>query len=191
MLDIKFVAANEQLVADNIVRRHASGNAQACVALYKKRNEGLTELETTRAEGNASAKAMQGKMEPDERQRRIEHGRALKQRISDLEKEVAQLDADLQLALRQLPNMTHPDVPGGKTDDDHVVLKTVGKPKPMDFAPLDHVQLAEKLELIDFDAGAKVAGQKFYFLKNQMVLLDLALQRFAIDRLVEIGRAHV
>ena len=187
MLDIKYVAAHEAEVAQNIQNRNAHADVHAVVALYKRRNVVLTDLEVTRAEANASAKSMQGKMEPEERQRRIEHGRALKTRVAELEKEKQQLDAELDVAMRTLPNLTHPDVPLGKTDDDHRELRKWGTPRQFDFTPLDHVQLGEKLELIDFEAGAKVAGQKFYFLKNELVLLDLAIQRFAIERLMAHG----
>ena len=66
-------------------------------------------------------------------------------------------------------------------------MRTWGTPKIFDFKPLDHVQLAEMLDLVDFEAGAKVAGQKFYFLKNELVMLYLALQRFAIERAMAHG----
>ena len=61
------------------------------------------------------------------------------------------------------------------------------EPRGFDFKPLDHVQIAERLDLIDFEAGAKVAGHGFYFLKNDAVLLELALQRYAVDKLIQEG----
>lgn len=187
MLDIRYVVNNEEAVAQNVKNRNARADVAAVVALYKRRNEVLNALETTRAEANASAKAMQGKMEPDERQRRIAHGRELKGRVTELERDTELLQIELDSAVRTLPNLTHPDVPIGNTDDDHRVLRSWGLPKVFDFKPLDHVELAEALDLVDFEAGAKVAGQKFYFLKNELVLLDLALQRFAIERAMAHG----
>lgn len=187
MLDIRYVVNHEEAVAQNIKNRNANADVHGTVALYKQRNQLLTELEVTRAESNASAKAMQGKMEPDERQRRIEHGRALKIKVAELEKQTEVLQVELDVALRLLPNLTHPDAPIGHTDDDHKVLRHWGTPRNFDFTPQDHVVLSEKLDLIDFEAGAKVAGQKFYFLKNELVLLDLALQRFAVERLMAHG----
>ena len=187
MLDIRYVVNNEEAVAQNVKNRNAKADVAAVVAMYKRRNEALNALETTRAEANLSAKAMQGKMEPDERQRRIEHGRALKLAVGELERETEVLQIELDAALRTLPNLTHPDTPIGNTDDDHRVLRSWGTPKVFDFKPLDHVELAEMLDLVDFEAGAKVAGQKFYFLKNELVLLDLALQRFAVERAMAHG----
>ena len=187
MLDIRYVVNNEDAVAQNVRNRNARADVAAVVALYKRRNEALNALETTRAEANASAKAMQGKMDAAERQRRIEHGRDLKNRIGELERDTELLQIELDSVLRTLPNLTHPDTPIGNTDDDHRVLRTWGTPRTFDFQPLDHVDLADKLDLIDFEAGAKVAGQKFYFLKNELVLLDLALQRFAVERAMAHG----
>ncbi len=191
MLDIRYVVNNEAAVAQNVKNRNAKADVAGTVGLYKRRNTALNELETTRAEANASAKAMQGKMEPEERQRRIEQGRALKMRVAELERETDVLQVELDAALRTLPNMTHPETPIGNTDDDHRVLHTWGAPRSFDFKPLDHVELAEKLHLVDFEAGAKVAGQKFYFLKNELVLLDLALQRFAVERAMAHGFSPV
>lgn len=187
MLDLKYVAAHADAVAQNCVNRNMPVDVAALVAVYRERNLRLTELETTRAEANLSAKSMQGKMEPDERQRRIEHGRALKVQVAELEKEVAALDAQLDEAVRTLPNLTHPEVPLGHTDDDHRERSRWGTPRVFEFPPLDHVDLCQKLDLCDFDAGARVAGQKFYFLKNELVLLDLALQRFTLELLIGKG----
>ncbi len=82
-----------------------------------------------------------------------------------------------------IPNLSHPDAPVGADDQANLELFRGKTPLPkFDFKPLDHVELAEKLDLIDFEAGAKVAGHGFYFLKNDAVLLELALQRYARRR---------
>jgi len=187
MLDIRHVASHVDDVTRNCANRNMPADVVGLVGLYRRRNAELTLLEQTRAEANASAKSMQGKMEPELRQRKIAEGRALKQKIADLETTVAALEVELDRWLRTLPNLTHPDVPIGFADEDHRELRRWGARRVFDFKPKDHVELAESLDLIDFDGGAKVAGQKFYFLRNEMVLLDLALQRFAIDKLVAKG----
>ena len=76
--------------------------------------------------------------------------------------------------------MTHPDAPVGATPADNKVIKHLGRAAKFDFKPKDHVALAEALDLVDFEAGAAVAGQKFYFLKNEAVLLELALVQYAM-----------
>lgn len=213
MLDIKFVVANADAVAQNIKNRSAHGDVPALVATYLERNQVLTQLEQLRALANAVAKqtgkaeladdglfalipqwltavlaiGSAGECKAKDRPWLVALGKQLKTLVPDLEKQVADLEARQDLLARQLPNLTHPEVPVGATDDDHRVLRHVGTPRQFDFEPVDHVVLSERLDLVDFEAGAKVAGQKFYFLKNQMVLLDLALQRFAIDVLVRKG----
>ena len=81
--------------------------------------------------------------------------------------------------------MSHPDAPIGVDDKSNLELFRGKTPLPtFDFKPLDHVELGEKLDLVDFEAGASVAGHGFYFLKNEAVLLELALQRYAVDVLM-------
>ena len=187
MLDIRYIAAHTDEVALNCKNRNMPADVAGLVDLYRRRNTDLVQLEQLRAEANTHAKSMQGRMEAEERQARIAEGRSLKVRIAELEVGVAALDVELDKLLRTLPNLTHPDVPIGNTDDDHRELRRWGDRRAFDFKPKDHVELGEALDLIDFDGGAKVAGQKFYFLRNEMVLLDLALQRFAIELLMRKG----
>src|SRR5260370_15181130 len=87
-------------------------------------------------------------------------------------------------ALPAFPNMTHPSAPVG---NDNKILRRWGKPREFDFPVKDHVALAERLDLVDFEAGSKVAGQKFYFLKNEAVLLELALIQYAMSVLIREG----
>ncbi len=213
MLDIKYVVSHAQAVAQNTANRFAAGDVDALLEAYKKRNEVLTRLEQLRAVANAIARQT-GKLDQDaptlfaqiplslqadlgiqtvtdvraqDRPWLVTTGKRCKELVPALEQETAQLDKELDVLARALPNLTHPDTPLGRTDDDHHVLRHVGEPRAFDFTPLDHVQLAEKLHLIDFEAGAKVAGQKFYFLQNELVLLDLALQRLALELLRSKG----
>lgn len=114
----------------------------------------------------------------------VEEGRALRERERELGGETDAALAARDEAWRRLPNLTHPASPRGFTDDDHRELHRGGKPRDFaaeGFTPRDHLELAEALDLVDFAAGAKVVGQKFYYLKNEAVLLDMALQRYALD----------
>jgi seryl-tRNA synthetase len=87
---------------------------------------------------------------------------------------------------KSIPNYTHPEVPVGKLDADNLQIKTWGNPTAFDFIPKDHVELGQSLDLIDFDTATRVSGAKFYYLKNEAVLLELALERYALD----ILRSH-
>ena len=95
---------------------------------------------------------------------------------------------ELETLRRQIPNLSHPDAPIGVDDKSNLEVARGKTPLPkFDFKPLDHVELAEKLDLVDFEGGASVAGHGFYFLKNEAVLLELALQRYAIETLMGKG----
>jgi seryl-tRNA synthetase len=107
--------------------------------------------------------------------------------VTALEKRVKQAIEERDAALMTLPNMTHPDAPVGKTGEDNKVIRRWGEPRKFDFKPKDHVALCEALDLADFEAGASVAGQKFYFLKNEAVLLELALVQYAMQTLIQAG----
>lgn len=121
-----------------------------------------------------------------EREAHATEGRRLKDEASRLEAELAEAERELRVLACTIPNLVHPDVPvGGEAD--FRVLRQSGQPSRFDFRAVDHLTLAEGLSLVDFEGGAKVAGPKFYFLKNEAVLLELALQRFAVDVLMEAG----
>ena len=110
----------------------------------------------------------------------IDIGSELKKQAAKIESALKQTESELDALVRQIPNMTHPAAPIAATEDGNRELRRWGEPARFDFAPLDHVALGERLDLIDFDAGAAVAGQKFYYLKNEAVLLEQALVQYAL-----------
>jgi seryl-tRNA synthetase len=143
----------------------------------------LNGLNRRRNEHQASGKR---KLEPAERDAHVAEGRRLKEEVAGLEK---RLDAEreaLQALMLSIPNLLHPDLPEGG-EADFRELRRFGEPRKFEFQPLDHIALNEKLDLFDFEAGARVTGQKWYFLKNEAVLLELALQRMAFDYVMQAG----
>ena len=106
--------------------------------------------------------------------------------MGEVEARLGEARAALDEALAALPNFVHPEVPVGG-EEDFRELHRWGEPPAFDFDALDHLGVAARLDGIDFESGAKVAGQKFYYLKNDLVLLELGLQRFALDVLMEEG----
>ena len=190
MLDAKFVSRNVAEVAANCLRRHMPRDVDAIARLLQERNEAIAESEQVRQAMNANAKSMKAPLDAAERQQKITLGRELKEQIAALDARATALRDELDAALRTLPNMTHAETPPGATDDDHRELSRWGTPRDFaaeGFAAKDHVQIGSELGLIDFEGGAKVAGQKFYFLRDRAVLLDLALQRYAIELLMQRG----
>ena len=187
MLDLTFIRDHLDAVEANIRNRFMNADARAVVALADGRSQAIQKLESLRAARNDNAGRMKGKLEPDARQALIDEGKQIKESISAAEAELETIENDLKLQQMRIPNMAHPQAPVGKEDKDNLEIKRVGQPTKFAFAAKDHVQLGESLDVIDFDAGTKVAGTKFYFLKNEGVFLELALTRFVMDILVKKG----
>ncbi len=187
MLDNKFIKDNLEAVKKNIENRYMKADADLVVSLYERRNVAQRELEDERKKRNDNAAAMKGKLEPEARQKLIDEGKALKERIAALEAEAAALEASLDEEARKIPNMAHPAAPVGKEDKDNLEVKRVGEPTKFAFEPKDHVQLGQDLDIIDFDTATRVSGTKFYYLKNEGVILELALVRYALDILMKKG----
>ena len=111
----------------------------------------------------------------------IAEGKALNVEITRLEEEVRELQEQYQEAMLKIPNFLPLIRLMGESDADNVVIKTHLTPRKFDFIPKDHVEIGKHLDLIDFEAGAKVTGAKFYFLKNEAVLLELGLKLLAMQ----------
>jgi seryl-tRNA synthetase len=187
MLDLKYIRDNVDAVKDNVRNRHVTADPDLVVELYDKRNLLLKELETLRASRNANAERMKGKLSPAERTPLIEEGKRLKEGIAELEGRHEETEKKLVEEALKIPNMAHPDAPIAVGETGNLQLRTWGSVPSFSFAARDHVQLGQSLDLIDFETGARVAGQKFYYLKNDAVILELALVRYALDALMKEG----
>jgi len=187
MLDISFIRDHLDEVEANIRNRYMKADARATVALADSRSQAIQKLEALRASRNENAAKMKGKLEPEARQALIDEGKQIKEGIASAEIDLESVEKALKAELMKIPNMAHPDAPVGKLDTDNPEIKRVGSPTKFPFPALDHVQLGEKLDIIDFEAGTKVSGTKFYYLKNEGVFLELALTRYVMDVLVKKG----
>lgn len=187
MLDYKFIKDNLEAVKENIKNRNMTADADKVVELYDKRTALVTKQQDLQQQRNENAKAMKQKLDDEKRQELIQAGKKIKEDIAEVEKELSQIEIDLDAAARQIPNMIHPDAPIGKLDTENLEVKKVGTPRKFDFEPKDHVQLAEELDLLDFDRGTKVSGPKFYYLKNEAVFLEQALIQYALNILRKHG----
>ncbi len=187
MLDLQFIKDNIEAVEKNIANRFMNADARPVIALMEERASAITALDALRRARNENADKMKAKLSPEDRAVLIEEGKRIKDEITAAEARVAEAETACFTAARSIPNMTHPDAPVGREDKDSSEVARFGEPTVFDFKALDHVQLGEKLDIIDFDAGTKVAGTKFYFLKNEAVFLEQALVRYALDILVKRG----
>ncbi len=179
MLDLRFIRENPDTVRENLRKRGAAVDLDALLALDEDRRQLITDLEKLRQQRNELAKSMKGR-KPSDSER--DQGRELKKREPELQTELDRVAAEIDALLRVIPNLVHPDVPEGASEEANLELRRSGEPRKFDFEPRDHIQLAALHDLVDFEAGAKTSGQKFYFLKNEAVLLEQALVRYALDR---------
>ena len=186
MLDPRTLALRRDEVEESCRKRGVAADVDAAVAAYEKLAAARSALNDQNRARNEHQAAGKQKLSPEEREVHVAQGRSLKEEVARCEQSVAVAQATLDSHLAGIPNLVHPDSPVG-SEENFRELRRVGAPPAFDFEPLDHLTLAQRLDLIDFEAGAKVAGQKFYFLKNDAVLLDLALQRFALEIVIEEG----
>ena len=187
MIDIKELKTRYEEIRKNIQDRYMNVDLDKIIADQEKRAALLLEVEDLRAKRNENASKMKGKLDPETRQALIAEGKTLKETLAQKEAEFNEIDAVFSQEARTIPNYVHPDAPVGKEDKDSLAIKFHLEPKKFPFKAKDHVQLGEELDILDFDSGAKVAGQKFYYIKNQLVILQMALERYAMDIVVKHG----
>ncbi len=186
MLDPKFIRENLDDVRRNCANRGVKVDLDRFVELEGERRNAITRIEEIRRRQNEIAKSMKGKLPDDERKKLVEEGKALKEKVQEFDEYIRSVEREFEDVVRQIPNMTHPDAPVAAGEEGNREIRRWGKPRKFDFKPLDHLELGDRLDLIDFEAGAKVAGQKFYYLKSEAVLLEQALISYSLSRL----RAH-
>ncbi len=186
MLDLQFVCDNLDAVRTNCQHRHVAVDLDRLLELRELRSQLIVTIDKDRQRQNEIAQAIPKEKSPDVKKALIEEGKTLKLAAPGFESKLKEIEADLRTTLMSIPNMTHPETPVGEEADSKAV-RTWGTPRQFDFQPLDHVALSEKHGLLDLEAGARVAGHGFYFLKNEAVLLELALTQFAVQKLVNHG----
>ena len=187
MIDIRELKSRYDEIRKNISDRYMNVDLDRIIADQDARSALLQEVEALRARRNENAAKMKGKLDGETRQALIAEGKALKEELAEKEARFNEVDEAFQAEARTIPNYAHPDAPVGKEDKDSLAIRFHLEPKRFPFKPKDHVQLGEELDVLDFDSGAKVAGQKFYYIKNQLVILQMALERYAMDIVVKHG----
>ena len=187
MLDLKYIRENADAVAENCKNRGVEADVDLVVGLADRRSELIQELNGLKQRQNQLAKSVGKERDPVARESLIADSRRTKELIPEKEAELSATEGRLREEMLKIPNMTHPDSPIGKDDTENVEIRRVGEIPTFGFEPKDHVELGESLGIIDFEAGTKVAGSKFYFLRGDAVLLELGLVRYALDKLIERG----
>lgn len=188
MNDIRMIREKPDLMREALVKRQMDpAPIDRILALDEERRAKLSELEALRAQRNSASKEI-GRMQDESGRETIkDRVRAINIQIDGLDTLVSELDAQLQEALYELPNVPDPDVPPGKDDSENVVLKTVGALREFAFTPLPHYELGPKLGYLDFERGVKLAGTRFYVTSGPIAKLQRGLIQWLLDHHIARG----
>ena len=183
MLDIKFIRENPKQVKEGCQKKQVKVDIDRLLKLDKQHRELLQKIEALRAEQKKMSKKIgSGKKKAD-----IKESREIKSKIKKLEPSLKKVNRELKEGLFLVPNLPLPGVPKGKDEGDNKVIKKVGQKPKFSFKPLDHLEIGEKLDIIDIKRAAKISGTRFSYLKREAALLEFALIGLALDTLSKQG----
>ncbi len=189
MLDLKAIRSDPERVKAALARRGAAEQVDELLALDARRRQLLPEVENAQAERKTLSKQVgEAKQAGEDAAELIARVGDLKQTIEAGKAELEQVDAELGALALALPNLPDPDAPPGDSDEDAVEIRRVGEPPSFDFEPRDHLEIGTALGLIETEAAARLSGSRFAYLKGDLVLVELALVRLAIE--VARGEGH-
>ncbi len=191
MLDIKLLRENPSLIRSNLKKRNAPEKLKSLEELLKvdtQWRKAQTEINSLRQKRNqVSIEIAKLKKLSKPVKKQLAEAKKVDTLIGENEKKLVEFETREKSLLMNIPNLLHESVPVGKDDSDNVEIRRWGQQPKFDFKPKDHLTILQNLDLIDVERGVKVAGERFYFLKNELVLLDIALQKFALDVLRKKG----
>jgi len=184
MLDIKFIRENSPAVKQALETRSNEADIDGLLHLDHLRRTAITNVEELKKERNAASKNIGGllqKGQHDEAEVAKEKVRTLGEQISELDPQIRTLDEKIRQNLLCIPNLPAATVPLGNDETDNPILRTWGEKSSFDFDIQPHWELAEKLQLVDFDRGAKITGSGFPVYTGQGARLQRALIAFMLD----------
>ena len=191
MLDIKFIRENPNIVKKDLKKRNDQEKLKWVDDLLKKDEQYrklLKKEEELRHKRNLITREINElKKQGQDIKAKVKEAKELPDKVKELTSKVEELRNKINFYLMRIPNILHDSVPTGKDETDNKTLRKWGEIKKFDFKLKAHGEIIEKLNLGNFDDASKVSGRGFYYLFNELVLMDLALQKFAIDFLIKKG----
>ncbi|OGK38340.1 serine--tRNA ligase [Candidatus Roizmanbacteria bacterium RIFCSPHIGHO2_12_FULL_41_11] len=180
MLSLDYIRQNPTLVKAAAKNKNRQVDIDKILKLDEKRRTLILKIQKLREERNLLAKQ---KVDDNV----INRGKQIKENLKMLEKELTAVEQGLNNLLYEVPNPAANDVAIGTDETDNIVVKKYKEPTIFDFKPLDHLDIGEKLEIIDVSTAGKVSGTRFAYLKNEAVILEFALVQFALKILINEG----
>ncbi len=181
MLDIKWIVSNPEKADKLFAKRGIKPIANKLTNLSKLRSDSLVNLEELLEKRNLISKKIGNSDNKSEKKKLVEEVKILKKKINKLQEESNTNNKKLFNELIALPNFLEEDVPEGNSENHNKELRKFGEINKFDFKVLDHVDIGEKLELLDFETSSKVSGSRFVFLKGNLAMLERALGTFMLD----------
>jgi seryl-tRNA synthetase len=192
MLDLKLIRSDPERVKAALERRGAGEEVDELLALDSRRRELLPQIEGAQAERKTLSKQIgEEKQKGNEAADLVAAVGRLKEQIEAGKAELEEVDAGIERVAIALPNLPDPDAPDGMTEEDAVVIREEGERPSFDFEPLDHLEIGTRLGVIDVEAAARVSGSRFAYLKGDLVLVEMALVRYALDLVGSEGHEPV
>jgi seryl-tRNA synthetase len=191
MIDVKLIRTNPNLVRENLKRRSDPEKLKLLdefIEADKTWRSLQTQINDLRKKRNElSARIAKLKKEGLDGTPILKEADAIQGKVTELNTQVEEFSQKSQTLLKRVPNLLHETVPYGRDENENVEIKRWGSPPKFDFRPKNHLELALNLGLVDEERANKVAGTGFYYLKDELALLDLAVQRFAVDQIMKKG----
>ena len=187
MLDIKWIINNPEEADKSFKRRGLEPLANKLIKMSKSRSQAFVKLENLLEQRNSLSKEISNITDKSKKNEVIKKVKVLKENITKLQENKISTNSDLDNFLMELPNFLDSTVPNGKNDNDNVEIRKVGNIKKFDFKIKDHVDIGEKLDLLDFKTATKVSGSRFVYLKNNLAKLERALATFMIESNIKFG----
>jgi seryl-tRNA synthetase len=186
VLDVRAIREDPDRFRKGLARRNLADAVDLILALDERRRQLTVRVEELRAEQNRSSKAI-GRAEGEDKQRLIGEVARVSAEVKELEPQLEQVEAELSDLLARTPNVPHESAPDGFTDEDAVEVRRHGEPPAFEFEPRDHAALGELLGMLDTDRGARTSGSRFVYLLGDIVQVQFALVRHALDILTVRG----
>jgi len=186
MLDIRFIREHHELVQNGARKKHIDIDIHQLLKVDEQRRQLISQVEGLKALRNKTSKEVPT-LQGGARQAAIARMKEVAGESKQLEITLREVEATFEGLMLQVPNVPADEVPEGATDADNVLLRTWGALPHFDFTPRDHVELGERLDIIDIPRSVKLAGSRTYFLKNAAALLEYAVLQFALHHMVRKG----
>lgn len=197
MIDIKLIREDPKAVKDNIKKKFQNNKLKLVDKIkeldeaWRKQKYSIDKLRQKR--NQISEEINTAKKVKDEKlaKKLIKDAKEIPDKIKSIEVKANKLREKIDTLLTEIPNIIHKSVPIGKSDKDNREIEKINKPKNYDFNPLNHIEIGEKLKILDFDTSSETSGKGFYYLSGELALLNQAIIKFATDKMVKKGFTYI